>query len=69
LIEALNQFPSREMAEEYLNSGNPALQKAAKEWAIHYNRTLRTAPTAATVRWGSAEDVPQTAANPAAGAQ
>jgi hypothetical protein len=69
LIEALNKYPSREMAEEFLNSGNPALQKAAEEWAIHYNRTLRSASTSASVRWGSAEDVPQPTANPATGAQ
>ena len=69
LIEALDKYPSREMAEEFLNSGNPALQEAAKEWAIHFKRTLRTTSSTATVRWASAEDTPQTSAGPAVGAQ
>jgi hypothetical protein len=66
LIEALDKYPSREMAEEFLSSGNPALQQAAKAWAIRFNRTLRTTSAAAAVRWGSAEDMAQ---QPAAGAQ
>jgi hypothetical protein len=70
LIEALDKFPSREMAEEFLNSGNPALEKAAQDWATRFKRTLRTSSTSAAVRWGSAEDMPQqTAANSVAGAQ
>ena len=70
LIEALGKFPSREMAEEFLNSGNPALEKAAQEWATRFNRTLRTSPTSAAVRWGSAGDNPQqTATSSVAGAQ
>lgn len=69
LIEALDKYPSREMAEEFLNSGNPALQEAAKQWAVRFKRTLRTASSATTVRWASAEDAPETSATPTVGAQ
>jgi HEAT repeat protein len=70
LIEALNKFPSQEMAEEFLNSGNPALVMAAKDWAQKYKRTLKPALNSALVHWGSAQETPvQTASNPVQSAQ
>ncbi len=65
LIEALNKFPSRRMAEEFLNSGNPVLASAANEWATRYRQKLEQSSSATTVRWGSAQDTPPTNANPA----
>lgn len=58
LIEALNKFPSRRMAEEFLNSGNPVLAGAANDWATKYHQKLDQSTSATTVRWGSAQDVP-----------
>jgi hypothetical protein len=70
LIEALEKFPSREMAEEFLNSGNPALQKAANDWALKYKQSLKPAPTTALVRWGMGQETSlQTASNPISAAQ
>jgi len=66
LIEALNKFPSRHMAEEFLNSGNPALADAANAWAAKYHQKIQQGATATSVRWGSAQDVPLPSdANPA----
>jgi hypothetical protein len=66
LIETLNKFPSRRMAEEFLNSGNPVLAGAANDWATKYHQKLDQATSATTVRWGSAQDAPpQTSTNPA----
>jgi hypothetical protein len=66
LIEALNKFPSRKMAEEFLNSGNPVLANAANDWATKYHQKLEQNVSATSVRWGSAQDAPpQTDATPA----
>ena len=63
LIESLNKFPSQEMAEEFFNSGNPALASAANEWAQKYKHPLKL--TTATVHWGSGPGAPiETASNP-----
>jgi HEAT repeat protein len=56
LIEALNKFPSQEMAEEFLNSGNPALVSSANDWARKYKHSLKPAPATASVHWGSGQD-------------
>jgi len=56
LIEALNKFPSQEMAEEFLNSGNPALVSSANDWARKYKHSLKPAPATASVHWGSGHD-------------
>jgi len=70
LIEALNKFPSREMAEEFINSGNPALQAAANDWAQKYKHTLKPSTSVASVHWGSGLEAPvQTASNPTLAAQ
>ncbi|MGA9671206.1 MAG: HEAT repeat domain-containing protein [Terracidiphilus sp.] len=58
LIEALNKFPSRRMALEFLNSGNPVLAGAANQWATKYHQQLDQSTSATPVRWGSAQDTP-----------
>jgi hypothetical protein len=58
LIEALNKYPSRKIAEEFLNSGNPVLANAANEWATKYHQKLEQNTSPTSVRWGSAQDAP-----------
>jgi hypothetical protein len=70
LIEALDKFPSRRMAEEFLNSGNPVLANAANDWAAKYHQKLEQNTSATSVRWASAQDAPpQASANSAAAPQ
>jgi hypothetical protein len=63
LIEALEKYPSREMAEEFINSGDPALQKAANDWAQKYRQSLKPGPITASVHWGSGLEMPVQAAS------
>ncbi len=64
LIETLNKFPNRKMAEEFIKSGNPALADAANAWAAKYHQKIDKTPSATSTRWGSAQDIPPTDANP-----
>jgi len=56
LIETLRKYPSREIAEQFHNSGNPALEKAASEWASKYNQKFGPAPPGGAVKWGSGRE-------------
>jgi HEAT repeat protein len=58
LIDTLKKYPSREIAEEFYNSGNSALGAAAKEWARKYGRQLSQAPPGGSVQWGSGREAP-----------
>ena len=53
LIDTFKKFPSVEMAEEFLNSGNPTLQQAAIEWEHKANRKIGQTRSVAAVHWGS----------------
>ena len=56
LIEALRKYPSREIAEEFLNCGNPALKEAAQAWEHKFNQRLRRFPAGTAVQWGSGRE-------------
>ena len=36
LIKALNEYGYKNMAEDYLNCGNPKLEEAARKWAYKH---------------------------------
>jgi hypothetical protein len=40
LIKALDQYGSRQMAEDFLNCGNSLLEQAAREWAGDHGYTI-----------------------------
>jgi HEAT repeat protein len=52
LVETFSKYPSMDMAEEFANCGNPALQAAAAAWAQKVGRTLGQTRPAAAVHWG-----------------
>ena len=52
LIEALNRHGTEEIAEWYLNSGQPDLEKAARRWAETRGYTIVTMPGSPSLRWG-----------------
>ncbi len=54
LIDALNQFGDKGMAESYLNCGNPKLEKAGSAWADRSGFQVREQYGGNTVRWGDA---------------
>ena len=58
LAETLRKFPSREIAEEFLNCGNPALKEAAQEWERKFNRKIEPAPPGSAVQWGNGREAP-----------
>ena len=55
LIEALNEYGDKEMAEYYLNSGNALLKKAAIQWAYqnHYVLKFNVTSTGDGPYWGN----------------
>jgi len=57
LIEALDTFPNRDMAEEFYNSGNPTLVEAARGWSSSFRQRLHPNQYGA-VRWGSGSPLP-----------
>jgi hypothetical protein len=49
LIQALNAYGDKDMAEAFLNRGNSALEAAARQWAVaHGYQVIRT-----TIQLGS----------------
>jgi HEAT repeat protein len=58
LIETLRKYPSREIAEQFLNCGNPALKEAALAWEHKFNQRLRQFPPGTAVQWGSGREAP-----------
>lgn len=44
LIEALDYLSTKEVAEDYLNSGNERLEEAAKKWASSHGYMITTLP-------------------------
>lgn len=58
LIETLKKYPSREIAEEFLNCGNPALKEAAQTWEHKFNQRLRHFPPGTAIQWGSGREAP-----------
>jgi len=58
LADTLAKFPSREIAEEYYNSGNSELEAAARSWANRYGQRLRLNPYGDPVAWGSGAPTP-----------
>lgn len=58
LTETLRKYPSREVAEEFLNCGNPALKEAAQEWERKFNRKIEPDPPRSAVQWGSGREAP-----------
>jgi HEAT repeat protein len=56
LIETLRKYPSREIAEEFLNCGNPALKEAALAWEHKFNQRLRQFSPGTAVQWGSGRE-------------
>jgi len=44
LVTALMRFGWVEMAEDYLNSGNPRLEDAARQWASENGYTISKLP-------------------------
>jgi HEAT repeat protein len=58
LIETLKKYPSREIADEFLNCGNPALKEAAQAWEHKFNQRLRQFPPGTAVQWGSGREAP-----------
>ena len=57
LIETLRKYPSREIAEQFLNCGNPALKEAAQAWEHKFNQRLRQFSPGTAVQWGSGREV------------
>ena len=55
LIETLAQFPNREMAQKFLNSGNPTLEQAARTWALKYNQELLPSQISGGTTWAHGE--------------
>jgi hypothetical protein len=53
LIDALNRYGNVEAASNYLNSRNPQLQKAAREWAFRNHYTEIDVSGSSNIRWGS----------------
>ena len=53
LIEALGKYPTKTMAKEFLNSGNPVLQEAANAWARKYKQKIGPPHPEGAIRWGS----------------
>ncbi len=58
LAATLEKFPSREIAEEYYNSGNSELEAAARSWANRYGQRLRLNPVGDPIAWGSGAPTP-----------
>jgi HEAT repeat protein len=54
LIEALNRFGNKGMAESYLNCGNGRLAQAAREWATRNGYRIVTTSGGGAAQWGSA---------------
>lgn len=54
LISALNQFGSREMAQDFLNCGNRRLAQAAHTWEANHDSLSMTTSSDESVQWGSA---------------
>jgi HEAT repeat protein len=52
LIEALHRHGTVEIAEWYLNCGEPSLEAAARSWAGARGYTIRSLPGSPAVRWG-----------------
>ena len=54
LVSALNKFGYKDMAVDYLNCGNPTLDKAAHTWATNHGYRVYTASGGGgAVAWGS----------------
>lgn len=53
LIEALNKFGYKRMAEDYLNCGNKKLEDAARQWAEEHGYEVVTGRGLPRVVWGS----------------
>jgi HEAT repeat protein len=52
LIEALQRFGDKEMAEDYLNCGNKALAAAASRWATGHGLHVATGAAKSAPVWG-----------------
>ena len=52
LIEALDRHGTVEIAQWYLNCGEPSLEAAARSWAGARGYTIRTRPGSPSVGWG-----------------
>jgi hypothetical protein len=55
LIEALNIFGDKDMAQDYLNSGNLWLESAGREWGEqHGYGVAKSGADSHSVKWGRA---------------
>jgi hypothetical protein len=48
-----NEWGTVDMAEYFLNSGNPSLEQAAEEWAATHGQSITVLPGGGSVTWGS----------------
>jgi len=53
LIDALNQFGNKKMAEDYQNCGNPKLEEAARAWVSRNGYETMSMPSGRHLVWGS----------------
>lgn len=53
LIQALNSYGSKEMAQAYLNCGNSALKQAGENWAGAHSYAITSSRGWGTAQWGS----------------
>lgn len=53
LVDLLNHYGNRQMAEDYLNCGWGPLQEAATDWAHGHGYEIRETPGTAGIKWGS----------------
>ena len=55
LINALNVYGFSMMAEDFINSGNEKLEKAARDWAKKNNYTIYAMPGFGGKEWGGGQ--------------
>jgi len=59
LIEALDKFGNKEMAEQLLNCGNSKLNDAARKWGLNHGYAIDTrADVSGMIKWGEGKRYP-----------
>jgi HEAT repeat protein len=53
LIEAFSELGNKDMAEAFLNCGNPKLKAAANAWATKHGVQIIQSDRRGQIRWGS----------------
>jgi hypothetical protein len=52
LVEALERYGTKGMAEVFLNAGHPRLEQAARDWARRHGYQIVPGSTSGGPRWG-----------------